>query len=270
MGSRFVAAGVSLLLLAAPPAVGWGPRGHRIVARLASSRLTAAARAGVHQLLGHQTLAEVANWADEIRTSRPQTADWHFVDIPIGRDAYEPAIDCQKTPWGDCSIAAIGRQRARLSDPTTPRPDRIEALEFLTHLVADLHQPLHSADNHDAGGNAERVHFDHQTTRLHAVWDSGIIERTGLTESAYVKRLNSMLSTSDETKLAQGTVVEWALEAHAQAALRAYRDTKGHLITDDEWLGQAYYAASRPVVDRQLARAGVRLARVLNEAFAGP
>ena len=31
------------------------------------------------------------------------------------------------------------------------------ALKFLLHLVGDLHQPLHCADNNDRGGNSVKV-----------------------------------------------------------------------------------------------------------------
>jgi hypothetical protein len=31
------------------------------------------------------------------------------------------------------------------------------ALKFLLHFVGDLHQPLHSADDNDRGGNGKKV-----------------------------------------------------------------------------------------------------------------
>jgi hypothetical protein len=38
-------------------------------------------------------------------------------------------------------------------------------------------------------------------------------------------------------------------------------------VPEDLKLGEAYYQRSLPTVDRQLALAGVRLARLLNDAF---
>jgi hypothetical protein len=265
---RLVVSALSFVLLAPGLAAGWGQHGHQIVARLADSRLSPVARAGVQQLLGQQTLADVANWADDIKNSRKETKDWHYTDIPITRDEYKPAIDCQETDQGDCSIAAIGREQAILADPHAHRTERTEALKFLVHLVGDLHQPLHSANNHDVGGNEETVRFITHSMKLHAVWDSGIIAETRLTDTKYVGRLNSWLASQDTDTMAQGTVEQWALDAHDQAKNRAYRDMDGALIADGEQLTRAYYEASRPVMEKQLAKAGVRLARVLNDAFA--
>src|SRR5437016_2558976 len=107
------AALLTLALVVPGTARAWGPEGHRIVADLATARLTPAARAGVHALLGARSLADVSTWADDIKASRPETARWHFVDIPITRDTYRPAVDCRH---GDCSIAALGREQSTLAD----------------------------------------------------------------------------------------------------------------------------------------------------------
>jgi hypothetical protein len=58
-------------------------------------------------------------------------------------------------------------------------------------------------------------------------------------------------------------VIEWAEETH-----RAAREVMDSVPENAE-LGEQYVARSLPVLDRQLAIAGLRLARVLNEAF-GP
>ena len=43
----------------------WGPQGHRLVAMIAATYLTGTARQHVSSLLGAQTLADVAVWADQ-------------------------------------------------------------------------------------------------------------------------------------------------------------------------------------------------------------
>src|SRR6185437_16558228 len=57
---------VVALLSCAPAALAWGPRGHRIVARLAETQLTPQARAEARKLLalrGARHLSDVAVWA---------------------------------------------------------------------------------------------------------------------------------------------------------------------------------------------------------------
>src|SRR5271166_5243157 len=73
------------------------------------------------------TLAEVSTWADEIRPQHPETAHWHFVNIPIHPSAGEPeeydAIrDC---PHGDCIVAKIEEFERVLSDRFKPDRERL-------------------------------------------------------------------------------------------------------------------------------------------------
>ena len=51
------------------------------------------------------------------------------------------------------------------------------ALEFLTHFVGDIHQPLHVSYADDRGGNSVEVHFFNEKTNLHECWDTKIIEK---------------------------------------------------------------------------------------------
>ncbi len=258
-GSRPI---VSLCLAILTPAAahGWGPVAHRIVARLAASRLSPAARRETARLLDGRTLADVSFWADEIRNDRPETYRWHFVDIPRRARTYRPARDCRPTPRGDCIVAAVERQRAVLADRTAGLRRRTEALKFLVHLIGDLHQPLHCADDHDGGGNDVAVVFLGRPDNLHAVWDSGLLAASRVGETARLRRLAAWIH-GREAALGAGTVVDWALASHRAAVVHAY------VLPPDHRLGPAYVAANLPVVDHQLALAAVRLARLLNEAL---
>jgi hypothetical protein len=79
---------------------GWGREGHQVVANLAQSRLSPAARRSVAALLHGATLASVSTWADSYRNSHPQTARWHYVDIPFSAAHYDPTRDCKATAQG--------------------------------------------------------------------------------------------------------------------------------------------------------------------------
>ena len=63
----------------------WGGQGHRLVALLAAERLTPVARRNVVWLLGPESLADVASWADRYHDGAYQTFYWHFVNIPPER-----------------------------------------------------------------------------------------------------------------------------------------------------------------------------------------
>src|ERR1700731_3171785 len=152
-----------LLVLGLPArALAWGSEGHRIAAEIAEQYLEPAAARQVRELLAIEnatTLAQVSTWADEIRPQRRDTARRHFVDIPVHPPpgtpaAYDAVRDC---PRGDCVVAAIERFAAVLRDRSAAPRRRLEALKFVVHFVADVHQPLHSADDGDRGGNMVRV-----------------------------------------------------------------------------------------------------------------
>jgi hypothetical protein len=260
LGSLFV----SLCLALPHAALAWGASGHAIVAELAQRRLEPGALAKVKELLGGETsLASIASWADDVRPHETETSNWHFVDIPYDASRYDPARDCQRSPMGDCVIEAIARLRTTLADASQSREGRARALKFLVHFVGDLHQPLHCAHrNHDRGGNDVMVFFFGERVALHKVWDTSIIDRRVFNWGEYVRYLEEeWFPQQDAAKLARGGPIDWALESHAHAVKDVYA------IPGDFNVGESYYKKALLVVDRQLAAAGVRLARLLNEAL---
>jgi hypothetical protein len=265
---------VALLLGAHGQAFAWGQEGHAIVAEIAGRHLSPKARAAIAGIFGPGvSLASVSSWADDVRPSRPETYNWHFVDMPLGSPSFDAARDCKReTGKGDCIIAAIARLRRDVASRRTAPRVRREALKLLVHFMGDLHQPLHTVLE-ERGGNGVTVKFFTQpksafgtapkeNTNLHVVWDSGLIRHCVWGWNAYVDRLqNGWLPGKDLAALARGTPVAWAEEAH-----RAARDV-AFTVERGADLGEDYVARAVPVLDRQLAVAGVRLARVLNEAF---
>jgi hypothetical protein len=250
-------------------AAAWGPDGHAIVAELAQRRLTPSAQAEVARLLGPgASLASVSNWADDVRPDRPETFNWHFVDIPLEETAYDPDRDCAPTRKGDCILGAIARERRKLACSRDPLVRR-DALRFLVHFIADLHQPFHTIAEKQ-GGNRVGVTLDvHAATcarcqsrrgkeNLHALWDTVLVSLAAWNWGAYVARLEQPTVMS---QAAAGTPEDWALEAHRVAA------DIWTWLPDDHLIGDDYYRRAVPVLDRQLSRAAVRLATVLDHAL---
>jgi hypothetical protein len=101
------------VLLTSPRASAFGAVGHHVVARIAWALMSATAQDRAAALLDGRQDVFVASstWADEVRSAKPETYNWHFVDIPVGITTYDAARDCPAT-GGDCVIAAIARLRA--------------------------------------------------------------------------------------------------------------------------------------------------------------
>lgn len=237
----------------------WFELGHRVVARLAERRLTPQAAEAVREILAGQSLADASLWADQIRGRRPETGPLHYVNIPLAASSYDPA-NCGER---GCIISEIERDRRVLADTGASAVDKGEALRFLIHLVGDLHQPLHVSDNDDHGGNLTQVQFGGRGTNLHEVWDGRLIEvQWGTDEQAYLDHLLEEMRTLDLAALERGTVIDWAMEGHRIAAEGAYDFPR------NRQLGDAYVERNLPLVDLAIIKAGVRLARLLNEAFA--
>jgi hypothetical protein len=259
---RQAATAFALILLVASNVLGWGREGHEIVVAIAERHLTETARERVRQILGPDTsLAAVSTWADEIRPSQPKTAPWHYVDIPLNSSAIDLARDC---PNGDCVIAAINHFKELLQDKTSTPEAKNEALKFVVHFIADLHQPLHCADDHDRGGNDVHVTFFGENANLHSVWDTLLIERIDSDPRHYADRLDADLTESAIRAFEQGTVEDWALESHALAQKVVYGALSHR---DANHLGTDYVEVAAPAADLQLQKAGIRLAFVLNEAL---
>lgn len=257
---------IVLILVSFVPtrASAWGSEGHRIVAEIAEQHLTADTARQVRDLLAIEnatTLADVASWADQVRPQRPETAPWHFVDIPISASAYDPSRDCA---GGNCVVAKIQQFVATLRDTSRPPMERLDALKFLVHFVGDVHQPLHASDNNDRGGNEVRLVFEGRRTNLHAVWDSGILAPVvNGDERSYALRLDREITPGAFSAWQNGSPADWANESHAVAVQVIY----GKLPHDPGVLPDSYKTDALPVVDGQLERAGVRLAWVLNSAI---
>jgi hypothetical protein len=250
-----------LLVFPQPRALAWGSRGHRIIADIAWDHINETTRERLRSFLGDYDLASISTWADDIRSGRPETGPWHYVDIPPDSGGYRPQ-DC---PEDNCVVARIDQFARILGDPGQPFAARSEALKFLVHFVGDLSQPFHAMADARGGNDIPVSAFGSAQCgdypcNLHSVWDSELITHTGLREHQYARALEAMIA-ADHLQAGSADPVAWANES-VQLAKQAW-------VQPQAEIDEAYYLRERPVVDRQLALAGLRLARLLNEELGG-
>ncbi len=253
---------VFLLFLSPIPALAWAPEGHQIVAAIALSELPPAARAQIAVLLGGENVMVLeSSWADEIRQQRPETTAWHFVNIEIGSRGYDAARDC---PGDDCVVAQIARDARILKDPRAGKPAKAEALRFLIHFVADVHQPLHTADRQDRGGNNVMVRLGGKRLSLHQVWDQDVVVALGNDSGRVAAEIDGGLSPQQKAQMRGAGPVDWANESFhlGEREIYAHLPQRGTIRLPED-----YAKRESGVVRLQLARAGVRLAAMLNQIF---
>jgi hypothetical protein len=249
----------ALLLASALPASAWGLTGHRVVGQIAENHLTPRAAQAVRELLGFDSLAEVSNWADEVRSSDTwrHTTTWHYINFAAEERDYETA---KKNPAGD-AVTALVWCEAALRNAAAAREEKIAALRFLVHFVGDIHQPLHAGLAEDRGGNLIEVYwmFDKEPNNLHRVWDSDIIDGEKLSFSEWTRFLDHP---------SEGAVREWQASDHAAWANESRRlMERCYEFEKRQPLGYSYVAVHLPVVKQRLLQAGVRLAGRLNLIF---
>jgi hypothetical protein len=119
-------------------------------------------------------------------------------------------------------VDKINEFNLTLKDKIKSVEDRRFALRFLIHCVEDLHQPCHVGDNNDKGGNQTQVRFYGKGTNMHALWDSGMIERVSKSEDRWLAELGQLDTPDARQEAIKGTVEDWATEP-LLAARQAYQ-----------------------------------------------
>jgi hypothetical protein len=204
---------------------------------------------------------------------------------PIGE-----SVDGKDRPG--CLLTGLQYEFDILKDRNRPAAERATALRYVIHFIGDLHQPLHTTTNDDQGGNCTTVTLfgDPKPANLHGVWDYGII--------------GHYLKESNQTPAQMATALEQRFRSKGKRWLRDTRDFgqwiwEGHHIAEKVTykklrpklpvaaaengpgcpaerektkalkidVGEQYARSVMPVIDKQLAKAGYRLADVLNAAF---
>ena len=180
------------------PGFAWDAEGHRIIAQIAADELTPEAKQQVQSLLGGDaaiSMTEASTWADEIRRTRPDTARWHFVDIPVGSRGYDYARDCRNQ---NCVVAQIDRAETYHCGSHVFAPGRAEALRFLIHFVGDIHQPLRSGQPRQGRKWRIRVVLEGSAFQsAHSVWDVDAVRFLGRSPEEVAVRLEREITPAD-------------------------------------------------------------------------
>jgi hypothetical protein len=262
------------MAVVASPMWAWGPLGHRLVADVAWGNLTPEAKASVQALLGRESLADISSWADHYLVGNYQTFYWHFINIPPDATSYNRDRDCLVQPkteagskidvWRDCVVERIAYNAERIGSSSLDNADRAIALKFLVHLVGDEHQPFHTFGL-GRGGNdiAVKVWGRDQCgtwgCNLHEVWDEKLIDHRELNEAAWLKMLETEIAEK-HIDAGTGDAAVWAMESHDLA--------KAALVAPGTNIDQAYYDRNIAVIRQRLEQGGLRLAKLINAAFA--
>ena len=281
MKNRLLIIAAAIALSFHGPARAYGQFGHETIARLAMANVSPAVRAKVLALLARssalatpgctaRTIEQISVWPDCVRGMGPRfsyTASWHYQNVDICQP-FDLKSACRD---GNCVSAQIDRAVKLLKDKTVPTAERVQALAFLIHFTGDLHMPLHAGDHHDLGGNQVKAAYGiyaPDRLNLHSIWDGALAERA-ITDGPTLVR---HYSAAEATAIQAGTTEDWSREAWAVSRDVAYPSAVGDQPCTTPTptrakLDTATITRLVPIARLQVERAGLRLARLLEEAL---
>jgi len=235
----------------------WGAIGHRIVGLIAERHLTKKAKKNLNLILDNETLAEVGNYMDFIRSDNTYShmTSWHYATIPDGQTYKEAGI-----PESGDVIQTINRLVSELSSKEFSDEDEAFALKCLVHLIGDIHQPLHVGNGTDKGGNDVKLEYFWNSSNLHRVWDSEIIDGQQYSYTEYVEWIDHA-SPSELEAWNSLEVLDWASES------KTYRDQCYDTLPENMKLSYRYNFDNLELVNQRLLQAGLRLAGILNKIY---
>jgi hypothetical protein len=274
-----VAAFTALMLPVSASA--WGFYAHQQTAAIAEANVSPEVRAKIRALLAHEkelgtpdcplrTLKDASVWADCVRREGWRwgyTAAWHYRTAPICQP-FNPRANCA---GGNCVTAQIARAQRILADERLPAAVQLEALAFMVHFAGDVHMPLHSGDNEDQGGNARAADYGIRPGfNLHSIWDGPLAERAISDPADPVVR---RYAPAERAELTGGTPDDWGRESWEIARSFVYPtafDTENlcdGTLPKKTALSQDDIVRALPLARRRVVQAGLRIARLLDEAF---
>ena len=265
-----------VFLFIAPVSLAWNTLGHMVVANIAYQYLTPPAREKVDELVNYfnqeypaiNSFPALADWADELREQKIETyAHWHYIDMPFSNDG-TPLKNIADT---DNAVWALTNIQIALANKHANNYERARFLGFFAHIVADLHQPLHTTSrlstehpNGDEGGNLYFIIYHGDRINLHKIWDEGLGTLTESSSSEHVNALSaSIISHYPESYFGKSAndlnPTDWVQEGNDHAKTYVY-DTP-----EEATPAQAYFDEGTKLTEQELALAGYRLAHFLNQ-----
>lgn len=232
--------------------------GHRIVADIAYTNLTAKAKKQCDKVLGKHGIIYAATWADEVRSDKQYdySYKWHYQNLKDSL-SIEQLDQLFKNPTaeGEHLFFALEQLSTRLKKDKNDA----EAMKFLVHFMADLHQPMHLGRSEDLGANKISVQWFGKSTNLHAVWDGMITEGQKMSYSEYSRFLQDSFEKIKTNKQAESLL---------QSAYNVYllrTDIYSYGVSEKNNYNYVYKFSRRN--NEMLYSAGIQLAKRLNELF---
>lgn len=251
----------ALLVYLPIQSMAWGQLGHRVVGQIAETYLSPKAKLAVKAILGNETLAMSANWADFVKSDRAYDylSTWHYINFPGGLSKAE----LQNMLKADTAVDAYTKINflvKELKNKSLAQDKKVMYVRLLVHLVGDINQPMHTGHLEDKGGNDVKLTWFGKSSNLHAIWDSELIESQELSYTEYAKAIN--FCTPKQRATWQNDPLSKWIEDSYHISQKLYAG-----VTLGDKLSYRYIYDNLETANQQLLKGGVRLAGLLNQIF---
>ena len=262
---------VFALALVTVPSYGWSRRVHSAIAYIAESHMTPKAKKAVNEILDGKSIVYYAAWLDDYRKvmkveQRDSQGNFKKMgEIPhvfkVGKDG-KVALTYNRDAVSVINKSIENLQNYKELDDST----RLASLQCIIHLVGDIHCPAHvryaDADGKsvDKKYDGTKVIYGKKKVGMHRVWDVMVIDETtagGVYDLAYIA---DRVTKNEIKEIQKGTPEAWGQESAAAAKSVWY-------VKDGEEITKKYFLDNRELAISQIQKAGLRLAKVLNDLF---
>lgn len=260
------------LLMCSQAAFGWGRIGHATIARIAEDHLTPEAQKIINEYLDGESIVKYASYADKHKNRL-------LIDVgfdPEGTDrvttyphTFEANLEC--IPFKGINdngrfvkncVHYIEKMAAELKDHKNMSDSlRFHNIVMIVHFVGDMHCPEHiryypddmSIGKYDITYNGEK-------TTMHKIWDSQLIATLHDGDQNDVALRIDKYSKKEIAKITSGSPYDWAADC-AAVSKPVHEVPEGAVLTTE------YAEQNREIIEKQLCKAGYRLAKVLNKVL---
>jgi hypothetical protein len=265
MLKRVLKISLVILLFSFPlKAMCWGQLGHRIVAEIADGYLTAKTKIEIKKILGNESIAMASNWGDFIKSDSTfkYLDTWHYINFEKNL-TYTQLKEVLKKDTGKINdaYAAITFLAKELKKKSLKLEKKKMYLKLLIHFVGDIHQPLHVSPVGTTGGNDVKVQWFGQSSNLHRIWDSELIEQQQLSYTEYAAYLNHT-TAAQRKKWQAEPISKWLYDSYILA-----QNLHNEITETNPRLGYTYNYDHINTLEEQMLKGGVHLAGLLNEIF---
>lgn len=247
----------------------WGFLAHQTAAQIAWDLFDSQTKLKISKILNQQDFVQVSTWADQARVEQAEwkfTIWYHFEKAPDNLSYLEnlKRQDPGTRKLGGL-IEALYVSEDTLNNMSASAFDKENALKFLIHFIADIHQPLHTGRIEDNSGNKIPVKWLGFDMNLHQIWDSQIIllaHKDKLAGQSYEDQtqiysayLRTEFKNLNPTPDLFQRYDDWMHESMLpRAAAYKYKD-----LSEDK-----YTAMFADTIDKRVYLAGLRIAYTVN------